>query len=134
MTKSDRFSGSNFVITDADRAFFTLRNMTTLLTNNATGISFFIDENSYFLAFGEVLFYAHLHDFRKIWIEFFGHIHKENILVCMFKFFVIHSVKCKKSQRIIKMNFRLSFSLEIDFRNIICITKKKIYGIHWKRT
>ena len=80
MTKSNRGSSTNLMITNTYGTFFTLRNMSTGLTDNARGISFFVDENPYALALFEIFFYAFHCQYRKKWIEFFGHIHKENFL------------------------------------------------------
>ena len=120
MTKSDRFTRTNFMITDTYRTFFALRNMSAFLTNDSTRISFFIDENSDFFSFFEMLLYAHLHNFRKIRIELFGHIHEKYILVFVLKFFVIHKLNCKKSVIRIKMNFipKISRFLPLMLHNL----------------
>ena len=68
------------MITNTYGTFFTLRDVSTGLTDNARGISFFIDENPYAFALFEIFFYAFHRQYRKKWIEFFGHIHKENFL------------------------------------------------------
>ena len=78
------------MITDADRTFLTLGNMTTLLANNSTSISLFIHQDSDLFPLFDVLIYAHLSDFGKIGIELFGHVHQKDILVRMLKFFVVH--------------------------------------------
>ena len=73
------------MITNTYGAFFTLRNMSTGLTDDARGISFLIDENSYALALFEIFFYALHREIRKKRIELFGHIHKENFLFVVIK-------------------------------------------------
>jgi hypothetical protein len=91
------------MITDAYRTLLALRDMSALLTNDSACISFLIYKNANLFAFGEMLFYAHLDNFRKIGIELFGHIHEKDILVFVLKFFVIHRMDCKKKVGIIKM-------------------------------
>lgn len=105
MTETNRFSWSNLMVTNAYRTFLTLRDMSTFLTNDTTSISFLVYQDSNLLTFSKMLFYAHLDNFRKIGIKFFGHIHEKDILVFVLKFFVIHGVDCKKSKQIIKMNY-----------------------------
>lgn len=89
MTKSDSLSGDKFVITDAYRAIFALGNSSAFVADDAPSIAFFVDENSYLLALGQIFFYALTRQLRKIWRDLLGHINKKNFLN-NYSLFIIH--------------------------------------------
>jgi hypothetical protein len=68
------------VITDADGAFFTLRDVTASLADDAVGIAFFVDEDSDFFSKLEIFLYPHERQLGKIRIDLLRHIDQKYIL------------------------------------------------------
>jgi hypothetical protein len=79
------------MIRNSDRAFMALRNMPAVIANHPLGVAFFIHDNSDFFSLFKIFFDACIGQFGKIMIQFFGHIHKENVFIGMGEVFVVHS-------------------------------------------
>jgi hypothetical protein len=64
-----------------NRAFFTLGDMSTLMTNYSLRKTFFIDDDSDFLIEMLVFFESYSCEFGKMMIQFLGHIYEEDVFV-----------------------------------------------------
>ena len=83
------------MITDTDRTFLTLRDMSAGLADNPVGVAFLVDEDSDFLSLLEIFSDSPEHQLGKIRIDLLRHIDQKYILVLMLELFVVHaSVKC----------------------------------------
>lgn len=100
MAKSDSISWFNLMITDTYRTVFTLGNMSAVVANNPSWISFFVDEDSDFLPLCKILFNALMRQLRKIRSNLLAHIDQKNrfflSLNIMLKAFVVHSIVCSE--------------------------------------
>jgi len=92
VTESDHLSGKDFMVRDGDRAFFTLGDMSALMTNHSLRKPFFIDDDSDFFIEILVFFESCSCEFGKMMIQFFGHIYEEDVFVGMGEVFVIHKI------------------------------------------
>lgn len=105
MTESDSISALKFMITDAYRAVFALRDISAVMTDDASGIAFFIDENSDFLSLREIFLKALTRQLGKIRSDLLRHIHQKDmffdVVYGVVKAFVIHDnvyVRIKKRE------------------------------------
>ncbi|HBB03345.1 TPA: hypothetical protein DCZ39_00305 [Patescibacteria group bacterium] len=89
MTESDSISALKLMITDAYRAVFALRDISAVMTDDASGIAFLIDEDSDFLALREIFLEALARQLGKIRSDLLCHINEKNSFN-NYSLFIIH--------------------------------------------
>jgi hypothetical protein len=75
MTKSYHFTIELFMVRNSNGAFFTLRDVPTIIANHPWGVAFFIHDNSDFFSLFEVGSDGLIGQFGKVMVQFFGHIY-----------------------------------------------------------
>lgn len=103
MTKSDSFTGFDLMITDAYITVFAFGDMSAVMTNDSSGVSFFVDKYSDFFSLFKIFFETITCQLRKIRSDLLAHIHQKyrflGSLYVMIKTFVIHAIISWKSKR-----------------------------------
>jgi hypothetical protein len=90
VAQSHHFTILLFVIGNGNGTFFALRDVSAVIANHPLGVTFFIHDNSDFFSLIEIFCNRFISQFGKVVIQFFGHIHEENIFIEMCEMFVIH--------------------------------------------
>src|SRR5574344_1557790 len=101
MTKSDSLTGFDLMITDAYITVFAFGDMSAVMTNDSSGVSFFVDKYSDFFSLFEIFLYVSTRQLGKIWSDLLAHIHQKyrffGSLYGMIKTFVIHAISIIKN-------------------------------------
>ena len=110
------------MIADADRAIFTFRDVSAVVTNNSSGVSFLIDEDSDSLPLSEIFLDTLERQLGKMRSKLLGHVHQEDGLLSAFdvvvETFVIHIsyvVKYKKDANLNRKEFLNHFHERLIF-------------------
>ena len=78
------------MIGDGDGALLALRDKTAVVADESLGVALFIHDDSDFFSLFQIFTYRFIGQFGKMMIQFFGHIHEEDVLVGMGEVFVVH--------------------------------------------